>query len=176
MAEEDPVLTAIRHLVSSLSGLELKDVRPSNRNRPTSGDFATVLVMSTEQVGHDDIRYEAVPDDDDSVTEEVAGQRMVTASLQFFREGALTKANRFRDRLSLPSSVQLLQQLGLGLISADPVRNLTALINTENEPRYQLNVYFYVVASENTVVPTFGTFPITGTVDGVTTTQEVHEP
>ena len=111
-----------------------------------------------------------------NVAETIIGQRRLVASIQFFREDAYTKACRLNALLSMSSSVDKLQAIGLGLVRASPARNLTAVIDSAWEERAQIDLEFHLVAKEVQILPTYGTFPVSVTTGSSTTSSEVTAP
>lgn len=183
MADIDTISKNIRTLVRELLDLPANSVRPANQNAPTGKegqDFATVLVTYIAPTGQDDLRRENVPASTD-VSETVEGQRELLASVNFYRDGAFTKASRLPALLSTSRAIERMQVLGLGLVGTSQPRNLTAVVNTKWEERGQIDLTFHVIDSETESTATYGTFPVevsTADANGNTTTQtfEVTEP
>lgn len=194
MADMALINKNIRTLVRELLGMAANSVRPANQNGETgtsTDEFATVLVTLINPTGQDDLVRENVELTGDEeldggltlsdVRETIIGQRMVMASVNFYRPGAFTKASRLPALLSTSRAIERMQVLGLGLVGTSQPRNLTALVNTRWEERGQIDLTFYAIDSETETVHTYGTFPVevsTADSSGTTETQafEVNEP
>jgi hypothetical protein len=175
----DDINKLIRKFIRETLALPENSVRKANQTAPTgkqSEPFATVLITLIDATGEDDRRLnnEAAPSL--NVAETIIGQRRLVASIQFFREDAYTKACRLNALLSMSSSVDKLQAMGLGLVRASPARNLTAVIDSAWEERAQIDLEFHLVAKEVQSIPTYGTFPISVTTESSTTSSEVTAP
>lgn len=175
----DDINKLIRKFIRETLALPENSVRKANQTAPTgkqSEPFATVLITLIDATGEDDRRLnnEAAPSL--NVAETIIGQRRLVASIQFFREDAYTKACRLNALLSMSSSVDKLQAMGLGLVRASPARNLTAVIDSAWEERAQIDLEFHLVAKEVQSLPTYGTFPISVTTGSSTTSSEVTAP
>lgn len=175
----DDINKRIRKFIRETLALPENSVRKANQTAPTgkqSEPFATVLITLIDATGEDDRRLdnEAVPSM--NVAETIIGQRRLAASIQFFREDAYTKACRLNALLSMSSSVDKLQAMGLGLVRASPARNLTAVIDSAWEERAQIDLEFHLVAKEVQSLPTYGTFPVSVTTGSSTTSSEVTAP
>lgn len=169
----------VRELVRTVLGMPENSVRPANQNAPTGTidqQFATVLVMSVTPTGVDDesLVNEATPSL--NVTESQVGQRLVVASIQFFRGDAINKASRLTALLKFSSSVAKMQAAGLGFVKASPVRNLSAVVDTYWEERAQLDISFHLISNESVSTPTFGVFPIAVDTTTSTSSHEVNAP
>lgn len=175
----DDINKLIRKFIRETLALPENSVRKANQTAPTgkqSEPFATVLITLIDATGEDDRRLnnEAAPSM--NVAETIIGQRRLVASIQFFRDDAYTKACRLNALLSMSSSVDKLQAMGLGLVRASPARNLTAVIDSAWEERAQIDLEFHLVAKEVQSIPTYGTFPISVTTESSTTSSEVTAP
>lgn len=175
----DDINKLIRKFIRETLALPENSVRKANQTAPTgkqSEPFATVLITLIDATGEDDRRLnnEAAPSL--NVAETIIGQRRLVASIQFFRDDAYTKACRLNALLSMSSSVDKLQAMGLGLVRASPARNLTAVIDSAWEERAQIDLEFHLVAKEVQSIPTYGTFPISVTTESSTTSSEVTAP
>jgi hypothetical protein len=175
----DDINKLIRKFIRETLALPENSVRKANQTAPTgkqSEPFATVLITLIDATGEDDRRLnnEAAPSM--NVAETIIGQRRLVASIQFFREDAYTKACRLNALLSMSSSVDKLQAMGLGLVRASPARNLTAVIDSAWEERAQIDLEFHLVAKEVQSIPTYGTFPVSVTTGSSTTSSEVTAP
>lgn len=175
----DDINKLIRKFIRETLALPENSVRKSNQTAPTgkqSEPFATVLITLIDATGEDDRRLDNEAAPSMNVAETIIGQRRLVASIQFFRDDAYTKACRLNALLSMSSSVDKLQAIGLGLVRASPARNLTAVIDSAWEERAQIDLEFHLVAKEVQSIPTYGTFPISVTTESSTTSSEVTAP
>lgn len=169
----------IRQFVRETLSMPPDSVRPANQTAPTgkqSEQFATVLITLIDSTGEDERRVanEATPSL--NVAETLTGMRRLIASVQFFRGDAYTKACRLHTLMSMSSTVDRLQGIGLGFIRASSAKNLTAVVDAAFEERGQIDLEFYLVAKEVQSIPTFGRFPITISTETTSTFSEVFEP
>lgn len=175
----DDINKLIRKFIRETLALPEDSVRKANQTAPTgkqSEPFATVLITLIDATGEDDRRLDNEAAPSLNVAETIIGQRRLVASIQFFRDDAYTKACRLNALLSMSSSVDKLQAIGLGLVRASPARNLTAVIDGAWEERAQIDLEFHLVAKEVQSIPTYGTFPISVTTESSTTSSEVTAP
>jgi len=175
----DDINKLIRKFIRETLALPENSVRKANQTAPTgkqSEPFATVLITLIDATGEDDRRLDNEAAPSLNVAETIIGQRLLVASIQFFRDDAYTKACRLNALLSMSSSVDKLQAIGLGLVRASPARNLTAVIDSAWEERAQIDLEFHLVAKEVQSIPTYGTFPISVTTGSSTTSSEVTAP
>lgn len=175
----DDINKLIRKFIRETLALPENSVRKANQTAPTGKQselFATVLITLIDATGEDDRRLDNEEAPSLNVAETIIGQRRLVASIQFFREDAYTKACRLNALLSMSSSVDKLQAMGLGLVRASPTRNLTAVIDGAWEERAQIDLEFHLVAKEVQSIPTYGTFPVSVTTESSTTSSEVTAP
>ncbi|MES2587008.1 MAG: hypothetical protein V4536_08825 [Pseudomonadota bacterium] len=159
MTDLDLINVKIRTLIRTIMGMPVNSVRKANTNSPTGGKseaFATVLIATIDPKGADERRVSNI-DGTDTVQSEMIGERILTASVQFFRQGAYQNALRLVSILSLDSSISMMQQLGLGLIKTSSVTNVTAVINTEWEEQAKVSIDFSAIVLEGEVLNTYGT-------------------
>lgn len=155
MTEKD-INRAIRALIVACTGMLAKDVRPANQGSPASGNFATVLITEISKEGHDNDTFANIPNDpNDALTETVTGQRKCMASIQFFRQNARDQAAKFETRVNMAMMTLKMQELGIGFIQTLPIRDLSVVVNSTWEGRAQLDMEFYVVATETDTVASF---------------------
>lgn len=169
----------IRTFIRETLAMPADSVRPANQTAPTGNQtdqFATVLITVIDSTGEDDRRLANETAPSLNVSETLIGQRRLVASIQFFRGDAYTKACRLNTLLSMSSSVDKLQAIGLGLVRASPARNLTGVIDAGWEDRAQIDIEFHLVAKEVQSVPTYGTFPVSVSTGSSTTLSEVIAP
>lgn len=183
MLNLDTIGTNIRTLVRELLGMAANTVRPADQNAPTGNttqQFATVKITMIQPTGQDDVVFANVPNSN-NVTETIDGQRLVMASVNFYRGDAFTKVSRLPGLLSTSAATARMRVLGLGLVGTSQARNLTAIQDTLSEERGQIDLTFHVAESEVVTIATYGTFEVdvsTADANGNTTTQTfgVFEP
>ena len=115
----DDINKLIRKFIRETLALPENSVRKANQTAPTgkqSEPFATVLITLIDATGEDDRRLDNEAAPSLNVAETIIGQRRLVASIQFFRDDAYTKACRLNALLSMSSSVDKLQAIGLGLV------------------------------------------------------------
>lgn len=179
---EEDLNRRVRVLVRTLLDMPTNSVRPADRNAPTGSidqQFATVRIVMMQATGEDEYRYSNQPANE--VEEAVVGMRLMMASINFYRGNAYSQAQHLIAMLSTTKAIQLMQQLGLGLVNTSQARNLTTFTSTLSEPRGQIDLEFHVISDVRTNLPTYGSFEIdvsTADANGTTTTQafEVFEP
>lgn len=153
---------AIRRLVELTTGIAPGLVRAANENVevPDAGLWATVLVTQLAPRGWDVHSWEEIDASPTLQVEETAeAERLVMASINFYRDGANDAAGRLTSRITLTDAAALMRQRGIGFVSLTPARNLTGVVFGIWEERAQLDVYFHVCTSEETAVDTYGEFP-----------------
>lgn len=170
----DPLVinTNIRTLIRTLLNMADGSVRPANQNDDPSGDqsedYATVLVYTTTPLGWDEVKEVPLIGDPFTNVETVAGLRQVTASVNFFRGPAYQRAMRMQGIFQTSGAKDLMDSFGYGFISAGKPQDLSAVQSTYFEARAQIDIDFYVTATESNNLDTFVQFPIT--VETETTT------
>ena len=161
---------SIRAVIANALGFAVTDVRPANQNGPTGNitqTFATVLCSEVDNEGVDAVQFldTGVAH---QLTESVVGVRRIVASVQFFRTNAYTNASRLGGLLRNSASILLLNSLGLSLVRAGRVTNLSQVVDTYWEERAQMELEFYAASVEQAAVGTFVGVPITINVDAKT--------
>jgi hypothetical protein len=175
----DDINKLIRQFIRETLNMAANSVRPANKTAPTgtqTEQFATVLITLIEPTGQDERKVANEASPSTNVSETITGQRHLIASVQFFRGDAYTKACRLETLMSMSSSIDKLQAIGLGFIRASPAKNLTAVVDAGWEERGQIDLEFYLVAKEVQSIPTYGRFPIDVSTESFTTSSEVIAP
>lgn len=176
----DDVNKDIRQLVRTVLGMPEDSVRKANQDGMPSGGqgdaYATVFISEYAREGWDALEQKDEDAPSLNVEETVHGQRNITASVQFFRAGALTRARRLELVLNFSSSLELMQDLGLGLVDVSSVTDLTGVVDTYFEERARIVLRFHVSAVETVSVPTYGKFPISVTTPAQSANFEVISP
>jgi len=163
----------IRNLVRVVMGMPENSVRPADQIVPAGGqtvEFATVKVIAASDAGLASVSNETVGN---VTTEHVDVHKLATVSVQFFRGSAkdgaglakytnlaMDRAARLVQRLQLSASVELMNSLGLGFLSASTPRNLTAVVDTSYESRAQVDLVFDFANRESATVPTILSVPV----------------
>jgi hypothetical protein len=167
--------TIIRNIIRTELGLLEHQVMPANTNQPTGDEpFVTVLIASIDGIGWDDVNIKDAPAL--TVTETGQGFRVMTVSVQFFRTGALTFAERLRAKLQLNSAYEKFALNGLGLLSKSAVRVLSAVPNTLWEERAQIDLSISIISKETNIIDTYGEFPLSISTESSNTVTSVFEP
>ena len=179
MADLTGINKTVRELVRTLLNMPANSVRPANQNAPAGAkteQFATVLITIIDRTGWDESNLKNEISPSTNVAETIIGQRKFTASVQFFRGDAYTKAARLGILLQTSSAIGKMQAVGLGLVKVGAATNLTAVVDTFWEERGQIIIEFHLVQVETVSTPTFGRFPIITHTETSTITSEVFEP
>jgi len=165
----------IRNIIRTEMGMPEHQVMPANTNQPTGNlPFATVLVDKISGNGWDDSKWQdTLPL---NVTQTAQGERKASVSIQFFRDGAVTFAERLRARIQLQSAADKFALNGIGLISVGDARNISMVINTFWEERAQIPMIISIIAKETSVIGTYGTFPISISTESETMVKTILEP
>lgn len=174
--DADAINVSVRGVLSSLLALNPNTVRKANQNGPTGNvnePFSTVLITELTPDGQDEVSYK-----DDGVlhtlTETISGTRIVIASVQFFRAGALTYAARLGGLLKGGNGLALLTAAGLGLKRVGRLNNLSQEVDTLWEERAQLELELYVSSVEQAPVSTFAGVSVTIKSETTAVTNEVN--
>lgn len=176
---------SLRGLIRELLLMPANSIRPANPK--SSGApaedlalFGTVLLSTFGPTGWADSRFENTPTTESTpmkpVKETVIGQQKISASVQFFGEGAYTQAIKLGNLFQTSPAIERMANLGLGFVRVTPAKNLTALSATEWEERGQVEVEFNAIVSESISTPSFGSFPVEVDTVSLTNIQEVFEP
>lgn len=83
-----------------------------------------------------------------------------------YSNAAFDRAARLVQKLRLSSSMTLMRALGLGFVSASPIRNLNAIVDHTWESRGQVDLTFNVVNREAEAIETILTAPLTTKFQG----------
>lgn len=166
----DEIARNVRTLVRTVMGMPDNSVRPANQAAPVGGQvaqFATVQLVSSSEVGWANAGQ--VDNNDGTSVASVDQLESVVASVNFFRgadvaadpaglakagSSAVTMARRLGQRLQLPSSAALMNDLGLGLLSVGEVRDLSSLVDANWESRGQVDLTFDISNQETEAVTT----------------------
>lgn len=159
----DNVNLAIRNLVRFVMNMPDGSVRPSDQLAPAGAqtrEFATVKIISVHDVGRSEA-YEPIPDVTEAVTYDLETGSEIVASINFYRSpaknpvGIATYSNSAFDRaqrlgrlLWAEPNVVLQDQMGIGILSSTPARNLTGVVDATWESRGQIDVTFGIVNQE----------------------------
>lgn len=164
MADAKIINRNIRRLLRAVYGIADDDFfRPADQKAPTGTidqQFGTVRIMAMPSEGVDVARQFDEDDPSLNVRETIDGVRHITASVQFFRGDAYTKAARLPALMRSSLAMDECRAQGLGFIRCGAPRNLTQEVDTNFEERGQIDVEFYVIAHEEISIPTYGRFPI----------------
>lgn len=129
-----------RLLVLDLLKLPDGAVRPAGITQPTEGgQFIIAEFSESDPIGTPSASHE-----NDVQTAHQYNE--ITVTLDFFGKDAGQYAQQLPTALRLSMATERLDAMGLGFLSADRARNLTAL-ELDRITRYQSKFYFSVVAS-----------------------------
>lgn len=112
------------------------------------GTYCAVRVQAEEGFGQAMKSLEAAGQDFTDITKT---QKVVTVSLNFYRDGAMAYAGALREANKRYPVRGILYLAQLGWQRLGPINNLTALLNGNMEERAQVNLYLY---AEDTVEDT----------------------
>lgn len=164
MANAQDINRNIRRLLRTVYGITDENFfRPADQKAATgtiSQQFGTVRIMAMPSEGVDVLRQENEDLPSLNVLETIEGVRHITASVQFFRGDAYTKAARLPALMRSSAAMDTCRAQGLGFIRCGSPRNLTQEIDTNFEERGQIDIEFYVIAREEISLPTYGRFPM----------------
>lgn len=169
---------AVRFLIRTALGMPDNSVRPAGQTAPAGGqiqEIATVNILDSDEAGYPGVSVEDDGHGGTVVASEVP--EIFVASVNFYRAptkdavGIATYSNAAFDRaarlpqiLQKPSNVEIMGQLGLGLLTWSKPRNLRGLADATWESRGQIDLTFNIINRETDAVDTIGTVPITTTM------------
>lgn len=132
----EAILQGTRTLLKTLLSLSDDQVVPAREEGPRPDlPYLTVLVIAPDvPVGSSERRHAI--DVDDFPTEQIWGQRQATVQIDGFGDGALDWLEDFEQELERESSGDLMETVGLSLVSLGGVQNLTRVLDTDWEPRF----------------------------------------
>ncbi len=143
-----------------------------NAPRPAAA-YATVDHLSTTSAG---LEYKSVENlDADNVTLKVEGSRLITMSLQFYRDNAIDNAAKVRTALSMHKILKLFNAAGVGLIERTPLTHISLALKDEWEERAAFDVTVNAVASDSETVETINAVVMTMTNGDYTESIEISE-
>lgn len=146
MSTRAEVNTLFRVLFRDLLGLPDNSIRPANQNAPTGKTlFGTVNITAMDGAQWATRKLENDPDSVD-LLETVHKDVTVTLSVQFFHAGAFDTLARLIHLLQSSGGIDRMQEIGAGLQTIGPVRDLTALVDTFFEERAQVDMTFSINA------------------------------
>ena len=133
--DSDDIDVLVRRFVAKGSGLDGDEVIPGNDSHPAPrGLYATVLLIDSRQIGTSITAFAVDPDNDpDYILRSLARVRR-TYSVQWFRDGAVNTAERFRAWAYSPFSDTHDQQ-AVSFADASTVQRLDGVISSEWEER-----------------------------------------
>lgn len=172
-----------RALARALGLTDTNFFRPDGQRAPAgaaNAPYATVKLYGATMASYNLRRYEVtdpavedvVPADpgDADLLEALEAMTEFTASVQFFRdgavdgagrpawgEGAFDRAKRLVMRIEMSDAAMYLAGLGLAYVSASQVRDLSAVADGSNERRAQVDLTFYVADAEVALMNMFKT-------------------
>lgn len=163
MADLDGINTLFRTLIRQTMGMPSNAVRPANQAAPVglpSAPFATVLITDVNSSALAITKQVNQASPSLLIDESVIVHSIVSLSIQFFNGLAFTQAQRLGVLLQSSAVIERMNVLGIGLLKIGVARNLTGLIDTFWESRGQIDLEFSLLAREQMVLGTYGTFPL----------------
>ena len=133
----ESILAALRLLILELLSLPIGSVRPGGVNQPNEGKQFLIVTYNGAQHKGSGCSVQHT-----NHTMQHAEQYIEhSLTIDFFGENAAAMAATLALALRSSHATSQLDVLGLGFLSADPCKNLTAL-ELDRMPRYQA-VYFF---------------------------------
>ena len=116
----------------------------ANQSAPRpDGTYATVFISPEEPTGYDEISY---VDSELELDETISGLRKVTASINFFRDGAKGGASLFKNKLQSNKLIEFFKVNNLGFVGTSPIRDLSEVNKEFWEERAQLDLIFHALS------------------------------
>lgn len=141
----------MRGIINLVTGEAEYAIRSHQDAPRPKGNYATVHITLDDQLGWE----ETIMSDHElglDIDFEKQSMRNITASLQFFREGAYDTASKVKAALARESIQTLFNVAGLGLITRSDVRSIPEPLSSGWEDRAQLDVVLNAVGSDTEVV------------------------
>lgn len=140
----DALNLSVRKIVAAGSGLAGKRVIPTDSNHPApNGLYATVKDIVTVGEGMDAHSYRKATETTFDINH--YGNRLITFSVQFYREGAAEAAKALRMYIYTVLGQDMLAAANLSLRRVSEIRDLNAVFDRDNEPRVSLDIEFGLV-------------------------------
>lgn len=172
---EDDFYSALIAWVKEVTSLTLVIRAYENGPRP-SGVYASVNLLSSENLGIDTTCYEvADPDNNVDVAETVVGRRIFMVSINVFRSDdgvglcEKLKASLRGDRIHR----DFFSENGIGFVRASGVRRLPELVQNKYENRAEFDAWFNVALTYTDVLESVEESTVNASLRRVDT--EVHE-
>jgi len=138
----DPLDVRVRKLVSLASGLDSKYVIPGNDSKPAPNvPYATVLEIAQKGSGIDSEVATAGPSETQTTLEQ-SGRRIITFSVQFYKDGAAEFAEGLLSYASTTPGQIWLAQNGLTWSIAGDIISLDAVMGSRFEQRRAVDITF----------------------------------
>ena len=131
-------------------------------HRPDPPFVQLQVITGPQNLGAAEERYK----EEDTFT--YAFRKRGTLNLQIFGDDALTRANSVVNAIELPTRQSLLQASGIAVWGAEPVRDITALLDTAHEGRASLDLYISWPEPVDDAPGEIRSVQVTGAVDGQT--------
>jgi len=162
MQSKDDLNRKVRKLVAIATGLDPQWISPADQSLDIPAPpqvWVTVRVDIFGPVGLDEVRYKNGTNN--LVAETVEGARLCTASIQFYRVGALDLANRFKTRVRMSTAVEYMRANDIGYVSLGAINDVTAVESEDWEERSAVQLVFHTSVQDTIDLPTYGTFDFT---------------
>ena len=116
----------------------------ANQDAPRpSGTYATVFISPEEKTGYDKTEY---ANSTLELDETVSGLRRVTASINFFRDGARGGASLLKSKLQSNKLIEFFKTNNLGFAGISLIRDLSEVNKEFWEERAQLDLIFHALS------------------------------
>lgn len=160
------------------------DPRPAGVvNTPrVQGLYGNVNIANISQIGSGDYRSNENITNGANIDllQKVEGQRLMRVSVNTYRQGAFDLMNRIYNALQRDSTIEYLTNRLLGYSTRSDIRDLSTIIGTGLEERYQMDLFLFTVATDEEIVYAIDSLTINAVIDNGTqqysTILEVSNP
>lgn len=132
-------------------------------------NFATIRVSEIDDGG---IPYTTAPNAEGMA--DIHKDHAYLSSIQFYGDGAMEAATTLRNTLYRFASRLVIERSGMVAVRAEPVRNLTAIVSTEHEPRAGVDIEWRAARLIRDDLGCIETVEVTGTADDYTKTETIE--
>ena len=169
--------------IAEPTGLGVDEIIRGNLNRQIpDGLFCTTLLISSTQLGTNaDTGWRTIQGGSSGTGLKYQAQVIVNShniySIQFFREGALAAAMKFRGFCSSPLGREAVDRMGcdpntrqqlfnVSFMRCSDVRRLDAVVSAEYEERASVDLHLLIADRFKQTAPAMGDVPIAAFSDG----------
>ncbi|MCK5617396.1 hypothetical protein KAR91_86840 [Candidatus Pacearchaeota archaeon] len=167
----------IRQLVSNASGLDFDtNVIPADDPHPSPNEpYATVKEITKIVSGIDSVKVFEGPDPLTQKTLKYSGRRIITYSVQFYKDGAADFAEGLLGYASTDAGQIWLAQNGLTWEIAGPVQNLDSIMGSKFEIRRAIDITLRYQSARKEDINAIGSVEIDLTLSAETDLTETVE-